>query len=191
MANTRTRATHVIAALLSLLLISFMVLRVSSAAFTATTDNTGNAWSSGSVILEDDDSGTAMFNVTNMKPGQTETRCIKVTYKGSLDASVKLYGAITGGTGLGTYLNVTIDRGTGGSFGNCSGYAQVEALYTGTLAGFPTAHSSFGTGAGTWAPVGGGPDDDMTYRVQVTLQDNNAAQAKTATASFTWEAQNT
>ena len=29
-----------------------------------------------------------------------------------------------------------------------------------------------------------------TYRITVTLQDDNAAQARSATAGFTWEAQN-
>ncbi len=29
------------------------------------------------------------------------------------------------------------------------------------------------------------------YRITVTLQDDNAAQGKTATADFVWEAQNT
>lgn len=191
MVNSRARTTHVVAALLSLLLMSFMVMRVSSAAFSATTSNAGSQWTAGDVVLTDDDSNTAMFTVGNMKPGQIVTQCIKVTYSGSLDAAVKLYGATTGGTGLGTYLDTTVQRGSGGSFGNCTGFSSTETVYTGTLAGLTATHTSFATGAGSWAPTGGAPDDDMTYRIQITLQDNNAAQAKTATATFTWEAQNT
>ena len=132
-----------------------------------------------------------MFSVSAMSPGQTITKCITATYEGSLDASVKLYGAITAGDGLGTYLNLTVYRGTGGAFGDCTGFTSAQTAYNGTLAGFVSAHSSFGTGAGTWTPTGGAPDDDMTYEFVVSLQDNNAAQGLSATATFTWEAQNT
>jgi hypothetical protein len=56
--------------------------------------------------------------------------------------------------------------------------------------GFTTVHSGHATGAGTWAPTGGTPDDAMTCRFVVTLQDDNNAQALSTTASLTWEAQN-
>lgn len=179
------------AALLSLLLISVLVVRTSDAAFSATTANAGDQWTAGDVVLTDDDSDTAMFSVTNMKPTDTVTECITVTYSGSLDADVNLYGAITAGDGLDSYLDVTVRRGSGGSFGDCTGFSSAETVYTGTLAGFAAAHTSYATGAGNWTPTGGGPDDDMTYQFEVTLQDNNAAQGLTTTATFTWEAQNT
>jgi hypothetical protein len=186
----RDRVLHIVAALVSLLLISVLVIRTSDAAFSATTANTGDQWSAGTVTLVDDDSNSAMFSVTNMKPGASSEHCITVTYSGSLDASVKLYGAVTAGT-LGTYLNLEVYRGSGGSFAGCSGFTSAETVYNGTLAGFVAASSSFGTGAGTWTPTGGAPNDDMTYRFVVTLQDNNSAQGLTSTATFTWEAQNT
>ena len=185
------RMTQVMAALLSLALVAVLVLRVSDAAFSATTENTGSQWTAGDVSLTDDDSDNAMFAVTNMKPGDTETECIAVTYSGSLDAAVKIYGTLTAGDGLDDYLDVTVRRGTGGAFGDCTGFSSVETVYSGTLDGFVGTHSSFGTGAGTWAPTGGGPDDTVIYEVEVSLQDNNAAQGKTATATFTWEAQYT
>ena len=52
--------------------------------FSATTQNAGNEISTGSVALSDNDNGSAMFNITNAKPGDSWTRCIKVTYAGSL-----------------------------------------------------------------------------------------------------------
>ena len=84
-----------------------------------------------------------------------------------------------------------MNRGSGGSFGDCTGFSSVQTVYTGTLAGFVAAHSSFANGAGSWAPTGGAPADNMTYQFVVTLQDNNLAQGLTTTATFTWEAQNT
>ncbi len=184
------RVWHVAAALVSLLVVALLLLRLSDAAFTATTANASNQFAAGTVTLTDDDSATAMFSVTNMAPGASQTRCIKVSYSGSLNANVKLYGSITGGTGLGPYLNLTVYRGSGGAFGNCTGFTSTETVYTGTLSGFTGTYTSFGTGAGSWAPVGGAPVDDMTYQFVASVQSDNAAQGLTTTATFTWEAQN-
>ncbi len=185
------RLTQVMAVILSLAVVAVVVLRVSDAAFSATTENTGSQWTAGDVTLADDDSDTAMFALPNMKPGDTAAECIAVTYSGSLDAAVKLYGTLTAGDGLDDDLDVTVRRGTGGSFGDCTGFSSDETVYSGTLAGFVGSHTSFGTGAGTWAPTGGGPDDTVSYQVEATLQDDNAAQGLSATATLTWEAQNT
>jgi hypothetical protein len=183
---------HVLAIGVALLLtVVLIAVRSTTAAFTSTTANAANSWSAGTVALTDDDTGTAMFAVTNMAPGDSITRCITVSYSGSVDAAVRLYGSITGGTGLGTYLDLTVERGTGGSFASCTGFVSTESVYSGTLAGFTSAHTGFVNGAGSWAPVGGAPVDTMTYRFTTTLQSNNAAQALTATAAFTWEAQST
>ncbi|NNF09059.1 MAG: hypothetical protein HKN74_02130 [Acidimicrobiia bacterium] len=188
--TTIKRSQHVIIALLSLVFVSFLVIRTSRSAFSDTTDNQTNQFSAGSVTLVDDDSGSALFTVTDMAPTDSVTECITVTYQGSLDTTVVLYGALSGGDGLDDYLDLTVERGSGGSFGDCSGFTSSELVYSGTLDGFTGTHTDFATGAGTWAPTGGAPDDDMTYRFVVTLQDDNAAQGLTTTASFTWEAQN-
>lgn len=190
MQSERHRTTHVAIALLSLVFVSFLVVQTSRSAFSDTTANQSNQWTAGTVTLIDDDTGAAMFSVANMAPTASQTECITVTYQGSLDANVVIYGALTAGDGLDDYLDLTIERGSGGSFGDCTGFSSTEVVYSGTLDGFTTAHTNFGNGAGTWAPTGGAPDDDMTYRFVVTLQDDNAAQGLTTTASFTWEAQN-
>jgi hypothetical protein len=183
---------HVLAIGVALLLtVVLIAVRATTAAFTSTTANAANSWSAGTVALTDDDSGTAMFAATAMAPGDAVTRCITVSYSGSVDAAVRLYGSITGGTGLGTYLNLTVERGAGGSFADCTGFVSAESVYTGTLAGFTATHTGFANGAGTWSPVGGAPVDTMTYRFTTTLQDDNAAQGLSATAAFTWEAQST
>ena len=182
---------NIVVAILALVFVSALVVRTSASAFSATTDNTANQWTAGDVVLVDDDLTATMFTVTALKPLDPQTECITVTYQGSLDAAVTLYGAVTAGDGLDAYLDLTVYRGTGGTFGDCTGFTSSETVYTGTLDGFATDHTDFGNGAGTWAPTGGAPDDDMTYQFVVTLQDDNAAQGLTATATFTWEAQNT
>ncbi|MGI9647612.1 MAG: hypothetical protein ACR2OI_03745 [Acidimicrobiia bacterium] len=189
--SARARRLNLVVAVFALVFVSALIVRTSASAFNATTDNTANTWTAGDVVLTDDDSAAAMFTVSAMAPGASQTECITVTYQGSLDASVTLYGALTAGDGLDDYLNLTVYRGSGGSFGDCTGFTSAETVYTGTLDGFTGTHTNFGNGAGTWAPTGGAPDDDMTYQFVVTLQDDNAAQGLTTTASFTWEAQNT
>src|SRR4051812_44560547 len=65
-----------------------LVWNASYAAFTATTVNPGNSWSTGSVALSDSQggsssgaTGTALWSgQTNLIPGSTGTKCIKVTY---------------------------------------------------------------------------------------------------------------
>ncbi len=175
----------------ALLLVGFMVMGVSRAAFFDTTTNDANTFDAGTVVLVDDDTGSAMFNVSNMKPGDSSTECIEVTYNGTLvPADVVEYvsaGDLTG-TGLGTYLNLTIERGTGGSFGDCTGFSAENTDYSGTLAGFAAASTDFASGAGTWSPAATG--EAKVYRFTVSLQDDNAAQGLNATVTFTWEAQN-
>lgn len=91
--------------------------------FSATTQNAGNEISTGSVALSDNDNGSAMFNISNAKPGDTWTRCIRVTYGGSLDADVRLY--LRDGAGpLGRHLSMRMRQGTQASstFPSCTGF---------------------------------------------------------------------
>ena len=174
----------------AVLLTGAFIVTASIAAFSGTTDNSGNTWSTGTVILTDDDGGSGiLFTVVGMKPLDVVTNCIVVTYEGTLlPADVVLYG-VSGGTGLDAYLDLIVEEGTGGIFDNCSGFSATSTVYTGgTLADFAVAHTNFGNGAGTWTPSAN--PESVTFKFTVTLQDNNAAQSLDATATFTWEAQN-
>jgi hypothetical protein len=170
-------------------LVSFLVVTRTRAAFDATTQNPSNAFSAGTVTLTDDDAGSAMFNATNMKPLDTVVHCITITYSGSITpAAVRMHASI-GGTGAATYLDLTVEDGTGGSFGSCTGFSASSTLFTGTLGGFAAAHNNWANGLAHWSPAT--TPSSRTLRFTATLQDNNAAQNLTATAVFTWEAQNT
>jgi len=163
-------------------------------AFSSTTTNPGNSFAAGSVNIADNDAGTALYNVANKKPGDTASGCIKVTYTGSLPATVKLYrSAFAGGTGLDTYLDVNVTRGTGTN-ADCSDFAAAgsgSSVYTGTLSTFNTSFASGialsnGSGAAAWSQ-----NDAVTYKFTVSLQDNNAANGLVSGVhSFVWEAQN-
>ncbi|WP_433064989.1 hypothetical protein [Dactylosporangium sp. CS-033363] len=166
-----------------------VVWQDSTAAFSATSGNAGNGWSSGSVVLGDDDTGTALFTAAGLVPGSTDQRCIAVQYTGTLAATVKLYASSTSGT-LAPYLDLTVEEGSGGGYGSCTGFTPATTLSTGTLAAFGAARTGFGTGVGTFAPSGTATKVyRFTYQVQFATPDSAAGTS--ATAAFTWEAQNT
>ena len=79
--------------------------------FSATTQNSGNEISAGTVALSDNDAGSAQFNITGAKPGDSWTRCIRVLYTGSLPADLKLY-ELGGGGPLSPYLTLKLEQGT-------------------------------------------------------------------------------
>lgn len=183
------------AALAALLLVSFMIMRVSSAAFTSTTDTAGN-WSAGSVNLTDDDgSGSLQFtNDTGMVPGNSDQACIKVTYDGDVaTAGVKMYGSttFTSASDLGDHLTLTIEDvdatlGCATAVVNSTLFSAKDLSVSGTS--FTVSHTGWGDGLATgWSPAAG---ETKTYRITVTLQDADAAQGLNTAATFTWETQN-
>src|SRR4051812_50208078 len=96
-----------------------MVWRASEAAFSGSTANPANSWTAGSGAMTDDDggnspiTGTAMFTGGYVKPGSTNSHCIKVTYTGNIaSGDVKIYSAADTGTTLGGYITMTVELGT-------------------------------------------------------------------------------
>ncbi len=168
-------------------------------AFSSQTDNPGNVITAGTVVLSDNDAGSALYSLTAAKPGESQASCIKVTYTGSLDASVRIYTPSTIGE-LGSSVNLKIEPGTQASpsFPSCTGFTPDSggALYEGTLASFAAEHNSFangvadfpGTSATKWAT-----NDAVVYRVTATLSASapDSAQGKTTGSHIIrWEAQN-
>ena len=173
-----------------------VVWQASYSAFSAPTSNPTSNWAAGTVALADDDAGTALFSASGLKPGSTGQKCIAVTSNGTLPSTVKLYGTGAATTNaLSSSINVTITQGTGGTFlNNCSGFTPLgtgSSVFTGTLATFASASTSFATGLGTWAPTGSAPETrvfQLTYTLDPAAP--NSAQGGTAALGFTWEAQN-
>jgi predicted ribosomally synthesized peptide with SipW-like signal peptide len=172
------------------------------AAFTATTGNTGNRIEAGSVKLEDNDSASPLLTLSASQPGATDTGCIKVTYSGSLDSGVRLYGTTTG-SGLDQYLDLKVTRGiyspSDPGFDSCTNFqpdgtnyigAGNGVIYNGTLQGYPDGYAG-----GLVDPLPGSPETWATgevhvYKIEITLQSNFAAQGLNANQKFTWEARN-
>jgi hypothetical protein len=172
------------------------------AAYRALVQNSGNAIAAGTVAVGDNDGGSAKLSLSSALPGDSDTDCIKVTYTGSLASTVRLYGTTTG-TGLDPYLDLKVTRGTYSPSdpgdGSCTNFsadgtdyigAGAGVIYNGTLQGYADTYA-----AGLVDPTSGSPESWTTneahvYKLQVTLQDNSAAENKTANQNFAWEARN-
>jgi hypothetical protein len=163
-------------------------------AFSVTTSNAGNRIQMGDVVLGSNDLGTFMYNEANVVPEEAIDRCITVTYAGSLDADVRLYGSPV--QALGRYVDLDIATGTGTTeFPSCTGFVPDPGapLFSGTLESFSETHSDWITGlphtpAGATAWTTG---DAVIYRFRLTVRSDNDAQGKdTGAHGFTWEAQN-
>ena len=167
------------------------VYQGTNAAFTDSTSNGANSWSSGSVVLSDDDSGAALFSTGPLVPGDTGSRCLAVTYSGTVAASVRLYATSVSG-GLAPYLELDVEEGAGagnvGSAADRTGFSGTS-VWSGTLAAFGAAATSWATGVGSFAPTGAG--QVQVYRLTWTLDATtpDAVQGQSATGTFVWEAQ--
>lgn len=162
-----------------------------NAAFTASTSNGASSWSSGTVALSDDDASTALFTAGPVVPGETASRCIAVTYGGSVAAAVRFYATSVSGA-LGQYLDVVVEQGVGagnvGSAADCTGFAGTT-IWSGSLTTLGTTVHDFATGVGSFAPTG--PAQVQVYRITWTVDpaSGDALQGTAATATFVWEAQ--
>ena len=164
-------------------------------AFSATTVNAGNTFDAGTVVISDNDAGTAMYNIVDAKPLDVVTRCIRVTYTGTLPSVVRLY-TTTPVNPFGTYVTLAVDKGSmpvGTAFPGCTGFTSEANIFSGTLSGFAASDTNFATGAGAnpGAQTQWNLNDTLVYRFTLTMQDNPLAVGGTSGIhSFTWEAQN-
>ncbi|MFN0284045.1 MAG: hypothetical protein ACKVZ6_19025 [Kineosporiaceae bacterium] len=192
LAGSRPRAGAVVLAglVVGILGSGAFVWQGTNSAFTASTGNGANSWSSGTVVVSDDDAGSALFSAGPVVPGDTGTRCIAVTYDGSVTATVRLFATSASG-GLGPYLDLLVEQGSGagnaGSASDCTGFSGTT-IWSGTLASFGTTTTAFESGVGTFAPTG--PGQVQVYRITWTLDPaaGDAIQGTAATVSFVWEA---
>ena len=163
-------------------------------AFSATTTNSGNNISSGTVKIDQHTGATTLYSATNKGPGQTVQGCVRVTYSGSITASaVKLY--VSSGITNGANYNLEIDRGSGlttlDNTMSCAGFTQSSVAYNGALGSLGTTYAAGLDGkaaAATWAT-----NDAVDYRFIISVVDDPTANAHTTpnasgSHTFTWEA---
>jgi hypothetical protein len=179
-------------------LMAGLAVFVTSAAFTATTSNSGNRIESGSVAIGDSDNATGvLYNALNQEPGAGNgptAKCIRVTYSGSLGADVKLY---RGAAANGDKFRLKVERGSGMATADqtmdCTGFTASSTAFDNTLDQFPTTYAAGIDGkavAAAWAP-----NETVDYKFTVYTVDDSTPNARTSkydsgAHSFTWEAQN-
>jgi hypothetical protein len=204
MTRFQRRLVRAAAPVAGLLAAGLLVWQGSTAAFTATTNNTGDAWTTGKLKLQNNGGGTAMadttanlFAETGIKPGVSGVKCITVESTGSLAGAVKLYrGAITGtnGTNLATALTVQVDSAAVSATTNipaaCTGWSggTSGAQYNGTLSGLGTTFA----GSSISNTLTGTATERVAYRIAWSLPStvvDNTLQSSSAVADLIWEAQ--
>jgi len=165
------------------------------AAFTATTTNSGNTITAGTVAIGQHAGATTLYSASNQGPGATTVGCVRVTYTGSLASSVKLYASAAPSNG--DAFNLTVERGSGLSSPdntmNCTGFSGSSTAFDGTLDTFATTYAAGidGRAAGAaWAE-----NDAVDYRFTIEVVDDptpnaHSASVGTGAHSFTWEARN-
>jgi predicted ribosomally synthesized peptide with SipW-like signal peptide len=198
-----SRARKILVSLIVVSLASIAIAGATFAKFSRTTSNPGNSFAAGTVNIADNDAGAA-FSIPTMSPGSSASRCIRVTYTGSLTSNVHLFGATTGS--LAPYLNLVVTRGTESapSFPSCSTFTAdatnyigsgAGVVYSGTLSNFASTYSDYAsglvdvpTGAQNWAT-----NNSHSYQFTVSLPAgaSSSAQGLTSGATFYWEARNT
>ncbi|MDQ3857459.1 MAG: hypothetical protein M3327_03290 [Actinomycetota bacterium] len=170
-------------------------------AFTATTNNTGNTITAGTVVISQHAGATTLYAPSaDQGPSSTPIeKCVRVTYGGSLPASVKVYlasGAVTNGD----KFNIKVERGSGlttlDSSMSCAGFtASSTAFNTATLSSFQSNHNAFSNGIdGKAGGAAWSNGNSVDYRFTINVVDDPTPNAHTSayTASahtFTWEAQ--
>ncbi len=194
--------------------------QASTAAFTATTANPGDSWATGNVVLTADNTATAVFTSTAMKPTDVVVKCINVSYTGSVvnTTAVKFYTTSTtdpaaNGNTLGTYFTVKIEEGTGtANDPTCAGAFTSSTIIfdgthnqgsggaakpVGTMADLTQTHGTSYTNGFScgWTPTPS--STSKSYKFTVTFSgtgtdatDNNL-QSKTLTTTFNWEVHST
>jgi hypothetical protein len=193
---TRATTFRAVAVFSGFLIAILMVMSVSRALFTNPTSNDANAWTSGNVVLvnEDalidggpptyDETGSALFTITAMAPGDSDTFCFEVIYEGNIDADILLDSVAIAGVdenSISGEMNLTIDRYTDSA---CT--AGVAAVASGTLAAPGITETA-------WSPAAPGTDESRWYEITVELDSaavNDMQDRTVDDVEFEWLATN-
>jgi len=197
--DTQGRKRRIFITVAVLALMAGVAVFTTSAAFTATTSNSGNLIEAGTVAVGDSDATTGkLYNALAQKPGAGNgpvAACIRVTYSGSLASSMKLYrGAVTNGD----KFRLTVERG-GTSLTapatdmNCTNFGATSTAFDNTLDQFPTTYAGGIDGKALGAAWSSGQSVDYRftiYPVDDSTPNAHTSAVDTSSHSFTWEAQN-
>lgn len=173
------RTGRAFAAALAVLLLATIVVDRSSDALLGDSASAASVVASGTVDLSDDDQGRSLFRLDALTPARPATRCIQVTYDGSI-LPVDLRVRADAAGPLSRFLDVSIEQGTGGRFGECDGFTPDSTVYRGALDDLAAAD---------WVPVDSilNRGETRSFRVTIDLEDTGDALGLDTNLSFAWE----
>lgn len=206
--TTRQRAVRAVAPVAGLLAAGLLVWQGSYAAFNATTSNTADAWSTGSLALTNNGGGTvysgtttALFSESGLKVDQAAVqKCITVESTGTLAGSLKLFrGTITGNAksaALAGALRVTVEAGGVAAAtnvaANCTNFPTTGVTTLHNAVALSALPVDYAGATGVSVATG---TQRVAYRITYTLpttgtqSGDNALQTATAQTDLTWEIQ--
>ena len=139
--DRRRRVVRATAPAAGLLAAGLLVWQGSYAAFSATTVDTNNAWSSGSLALTNNGGGpgysaatSATFGGSNLTPGTSGTTCLTVKSIGTAAGSLAMYESslVDSSPSLGAHIQLTITAATVATDvqANCTGFPTSGTITT-------------------------------------------------------------
>lgn len=172
MSTTRTQKVLVP---LATLLVAGAIAVGSGATFTSSTGNTISSVASGSLSQKNSKDKAAIFNLTNLKPGDTVNGSLTITNTGSLPATFSLTEASS--------TNTFSDKPDGTSF--------LRLVVTNVTTGAEVYSGSFGglvDGAKTsLTDIAPAASNDFRFSVTLDADAPNGDQGKTASATYNWD----
>ncbi len=142
----------------------------SGATFTSSTGNTISAVTAGTLTHSNSKADQAIFNLTNMKPGDTLNGTLTLTNTGSLPASFSLTEVSSANAFSASNLTLDIVDAT-----------TSTSVYSGTFGGLADGTKNE---LGTWAA---GSAHTFKFTVKLNQDAPNADQGKTANAVYKWD----
>jgi hypothetical protein len=201
--DRRRRVVRATAPAAGLLAAGLLVWQGSYAAFSATTVDTGNAWSSGSLVLTNNGGGatysaatSATFGGTNLKPLSTGTTCLTVKSTGTAAGNLAMYESALADSSpsLGAQIQLTVTAGVPATDvqANCTGFPTTGLTTIATNQPLSTFASTYATGVAV--PVAAGTVLEAykvvwTFASTGTNAGDSLLMGKTVTSGFTWELQ--
>lgn len=142
----------------------------SGASFDSTSGNTISAVTSGTLTQSNSKADQAIFNLANLKPGDTLNGTLTLKNTGSLSAAFSLTEVSSTDDFSGSNLSLDIVDSTAGT-----------TVYHGTFGGLTDGAKN---ALGTW---GAGDAHTFTFTVKLADSTPNTDQGKTASATYRWD----
>lgn len=140
----------------------------SGADFVSSSVNTSNAYTTGTLTQSNSKADAAIFNLSNLKPGDTLDGTVTISNTGSLASTFTLKETATNGFTDKANLQLVITQ-----------QGVIEPIWSGTLGDLASVD------LGSFAA---GETRTFTFSTSLAQSAGNEEQDKTATATYTWDA---